>query len=91
MNVCQNLAYFLALVSIFDFEVSTILFVVSGAIVDVVSGATVVVSVVVFDSPLLLQAAKAAVIIAIANNFFIFEILGLLTIDLRFIPDYGKR
>ena len=73
--------YFLALVSFF-FVVSIgailpvsgiILFAVSGAIV-VVSGVTVVLSFVSVLSPLLLQAAKDAVMIAIANNFFIFEI-----------------
>ena len=65
--------YFLALVSFFFVVSADILLVVSGAIV-VVSGETVVLS---FDSvlsPLLLQAAKDAVMIAIANNFFIFEI-----------------
>jgi hypothetical protein len=67
--------YFLALVSTF-FVVSmagAILLVVSGAMV-VVSGVTVVLS---FDSvlsPLLLQAAKDAAMIAIAKNFFIFGI-----------------
>ena len=61
---------------IFIFEVSVdILLEVSVVIVFVVvSGATVlVVSVVDFDSPALLQAAKEAAIIAIAKNFFIFE------------------
>ncbi len=86
----KSLTYFLALVSIFDFVVSIILLVVSGVIVDEVSTLTVVVSSVDFDSPLLLQAAKAVAIIAIAKNFFIFEFLGLLTIDLGFIPDLAK-
>ena len=64
---------------------------VSGAIFDEVSGVTVVVSELDFDSPLLLQAAKDAAIIAIAKNFFIFKFLGLLTIDLGFILSGGKR
>lgn len=56
-----------------------------------VSGETVVVSELDFDSPLLLQAAKDAEIIAIAKSFFIFNFLGLLTIDLGFILRRGKR
>jgi len=39
-----------------------------------VSGETVVLSVVLVLSPLLLQAAKDAAMIAIAKNFFIFGI-----------------
>jgi hypothetical protein len=78
---CQKpLNYFLALVSAF-FVVSADIFVVSADILLVVSGAIVVVSgvtvVLSFDSvlsPLLLQAAKDAAMIAIAKNFFIFEI-----------------
>lgn len=78
---CQKpLNYFLALVSAFFvvsadiFEVSAdILLAVSGAIV-VVSGATEVLSAVLELSLLLLQAAKEAAMIAIAKNFFIFEI-----------------
>ena len=68
----KTVNYFLALVSFFVVS-ADILLVVSGAIV-VVSGVTVVLS---FDSvlsPLLLQAAKDAAMIAIAKNFFIFGI-----------------
>jgi hypothetical protein len=67
--------YFLALVSgaILLVVSGAILLVVSGAIV-VVSGVTVVLSVVLVLSPLLLQAAKDAAMIAIAKIFFIFEI-----------------
>ena len=50
-----------------------ILLVVSGAIV-VVSGDTAVLSLVLELSLLLLQAAKPEAMIAIAKNFFIFEI-----------------
>jgi hypothetical protein len=59
-------------------------------IIEDVSGATAEVSVVLEPSLLLLQAAKEAAIIAIAKNFFIFEILGLLTIDLGFIRKNSK-
>jgi hypothetical protein len=83
--VFKSLSYFLALVSIFGLDVSVII------LFALVSGETVVVSELDFDSPLLLQAAKDAVIIAIAKNFFIFKFLGLLTIDLGFIPGWGKR
>ncbi len=90
--VFRSHSYFLALVSIFDLDVSVIiLLALVSVIFDVVSGETVVVSELDFDSPLLLQAAKDAVIIAIAKNFFIFKFLGLLTIDLGFIPGWGKR
>jgi len=90
--------YFLALVSFFFVVSADILLVVSADILLVVSGAIVVVSgetvVLSFDSvlsPLLLQAAKDAAMIAIAKNFFIFENLRLLTIDLGLIPRHGKR
>jgi hypothetical protein len=73
--------YFLALVSFFFVVSADILLVVSADILLMVSGAIVVVSgeteVLSFDSvlsPLLLQAAKDAAMIAIAKNFFIFEI-----------------
>ena len=67
----KSFNYFLALVSFFVLEVSVIILLalVSGAIFDEVSGVTVVVSELDFDSPLLLQAAKDAAIIAIAKNF----------------------
>jgi hypothetical protein len=78
--LAKTFHYFLALVSAF-FVVSADIFVVSADILLVVSGAIVVVSgvtvVLSFDSvlsPLLLQAAKDAAMIAIAKNFFIFEI-----------------
>jgi hypothetical protein len=91
----------LRLTYFFFFEVSVAILLVSGAILLIVSGAgagaiadvsgdTDVVSLVSELLPLLLQAAKAAAIIAIAKNFFIFEILGLLTIDLVFIRFIAK-
>jgi hypothetical protein len=78
--LAKNLTYFLALVSFFVvsadiFEVSVIiLFAVSAGAIVVVSGETVELSLVFVLSALLLQAAKDAAMIAIAKNFFIFEI-----------------
>jgi len=89
---CLRMRYFFLLVSLFIFEVSVIILLeVSIGAVVVVSGVTVVLSLVSELLPLLLQAAKADTIIAIANNFFICRILRLLTIDLGFIPPPSKR
>ena len=93
----KPLNYFLALESFFFVVSADILLVVSADILLVVSGAIVVVSgvtvlsLVLVLSALLLQAAKDAAMIAIAKNFFIFENLRLLTIDLGLIPQPGKR